>query len=237
MGKEKYFFDFIQDKNGPHKISRRSYLEREKLGLLVIDMQNYMIDRLYTGKWSSRGSEDYYYGRTEKTVIPNIIKLISFFRKNDLKIIYTRITSSNKNFADVPSTAKKNLVDEDNIDINGNRWTLYIEDDASFIDQRLKPASDDIVIFKGGSGAFCSAEMDLILRSNNISRLVFTGGLTDACVSSSLRQAWDRGYLCTIAEDACIASCKEDHDAEIRILGKYYAWVTNTDEVLKYLGS
>jgi nicotinamidase-related amidase len=235
MSKEKYFFDFIQDKNGPHKIARKSYLEIEKLALLVIDMQNYMIDHLYTGKWSSRGSGDYYYNRAEKTVIPNIIKLINFFRKKHSKIIYTRITSSNKNFADVPSTAKKNLVDEDNIDINGNRWTLYVEDNASLIEQRLKPSSDDIVIFKGGSGAFCSSEMDLILRSNNISRLIFTGGLTDACVSSSLRQAWDRGYLCTVAEDACIASCKEDHDAEIRILGKYYAWVTNTDEILKYL--
>jgi len=236
MSEKKYFFDFIQDKNGPHKIAMKSYLEKEKLALLVIDMQNYMIDHLYSGKWSSRGSEDYY-KRTEKAVIPNIIKLISFFREEDLKIIYTRITSSNKNFADVPSTAKKNLVDEDNIDINGNRWTLYIEDNASFIERRLQPSSDDIVIFKGGSGAFCSSEMDLILRSNNISRLIFTGGLTDACVSSSLRQAWDRGYLCTIPEDACIASCKEDHVAEIRILGKYYAWVTSTDEVLKNLNS
>ena len=237
MSTDKFFFDFVQDKNGPHKIARKSYLEKEKLALLIIDMQNYMIDHLYTGKWSSRGSGDYYYARAENIVIPNIIKLIDFFRKNDLKIIYTRITSMHKNFDDVPSTAKKNLVDEDNIDINGSRWTLYIEDNASFIEQRLKPGPDDIVIFKGGSGAFCSSEMDLILRSNNISRLIFTGGLTDACVSSTLRQAWDRGYLCTIPEDACLASCKEDHDAEIRILGKYYAWVTYTDEVLKYLVS
>ena len=185
MSTDKFFFDFVQDKNGPHKIARKSYLEKEKLALLIIDMQNYMIDHLYTGKWSSRGSGDYYYARAENIVIPNIIKLIDFFRKNDLKIIYTRITSMHKNFDDVPSTAKKNLVDEDNIDINGSRWTLYIEDNASFIEQRLKPGPDDIVIFKGGSGAFCSSEMDLILRSNNISRLIFTGGLTDACVSLS----------------------------------------------------
>jgi len=52
----------------------------------------------------------------------------------------------------------------------------------------------------------------------NISRIIFTGGLTDACVSSTVRQAWDRGYLCTVAEDACIASNKDDHDAEIKIL-------------------
>ena len=130
------------------------------------------------------------------------------------------------------STAKKNLVDEENIDADGNRWTLYVDDKASLIEKRLEPSQEDIVVYKGGSGAFCSSELDLILRSNNISRLIFTGGLTDACVSSSLRQAWDRGYLCTIPEDACISSCKEDHEAEIRILGKYYAWVAATDELL-----
>ncbi len=77
--------------------------------------------------------------------------------------------------------------------------------------------------------------MDMVLRSNNISRIIFCGGLIDACVSSSLRQAWDRGYLCTVIEDACIVSYKEDHDAEIKILGKYYAWVTIADEVINYL--
>jgi nicotinamidase-related amidase len=235
MNADNYFFDFIKDKNGPHKIAEESYLEIDKLALMVIDMQNYMIDDIYAGKWSSRDSTDYYYKRAEKKVIPNTVKLIDYFRKKDLKVIYTRITSTNSSFADVPSTAKKNLVDEDNIDKNGKRWTLYSKDRASFIEKRLKPSPDDIVLFKGGSGAFCSSEMDLVLRSNNISRLIFTGGLTDACVSSTLRQAWDRGYLCTIAEDACIASCREDHDAEIRILGKYYAWVTSTVELLKKL--
>jgi len=232
---EKYFFDFTLDKYGPHKISRASYLEKSKLALMVIDMQNYMTEHTYTGKWSSRGSEDYYYNRAEKTVIPNIIRLINCFRENSLKVIYTRIASLDEAFADVPSTAKKNLVDEENIDINGKRWTLHEKDRASFIEERLKTAAGDIVVLKGGSGAFCASEMDLILRSNNISRLVFTGGLTDACVSSSLRQAWDRGYLCSVAEDACIASCSQDHDAEIRILGKYYAWVASTREILSGL--
>jgi len=233
----KYYFDFIVDKEGPHKISKESYLEKARLALMIIDMQNYMTENLYTGKWSSRGSEDYYYKRAEETVIPNLAKLISFFRENKIRIVYTRIASLDENFADVPSTAKKNLVDEDNMDINGKRWTLHYKDRASFIEKRLEPAINDVVVLKGGSGAFCSSEMDLVLRSNNISRIVFTGGLTDACVSSSLRQAWDRGYLCTVIEDACIASCKEDHDAEIKILGKYYAWVATTGELLNYLSS
>ncbi len=235
MDTDKYTFDFIGDKQGPHKILKASYLEKSKLVLMIIDMQNYMTDHAYRGKWSSKGSDEYYYSRTEKIVIPNIERLLKYFRESKLQVVYTRIASLDENFLDVPSTSRKNLVDEENIDVNGNRWTLYEKDSASFIEKKLQPSNYDIVVIKGGSGAFCSSEMDLILRSNNISRIIFCGGLTDACVSSSLRQAWDRGYLCTVIEDACIASCKEDHDAEIKILGKYYAWVAKTNEVLNYL--
>jgi len=230
-----YYYDFKLNKEGPHKISIESYLEKQKLALMVIDMQNYMTQHKYTGKWSSRGSDDYYYNRCENIVIPNLIKLINFFRENSMKVIFTRIASLDKNFSDAAPTAKKNLVDDDNIDIYGKRWTLHIDDEASLIDDRIKPKENDIIVLKTGSGAFCSSEMDLILRSNNISRLILTGGLTDACVSSTTRQAWDRGYLCTVVEDACISSNKEDHAAEIRILGKYYAWIIDTDELIEKL--
>ncbi|MCL4386338.1 MAG: cysteine hydrolase [Actinobacteria bacterium] len=227
-----YYYDFKLDKNAPHKISIESYLEKQKLVLMVIDMQNYMTRHKYTGKWSSGGSDDYYYNRCENIVIPNLIKLINLFRESNMKVIYTRIASMDENFSDAPSTSKKNLVDDDNIDIEGKRWTLHFNDEASLIDERIKPKENDIVVLKTGSGAFCSSEMDLILRANNISRIIFTGGLTDACVSSTARQAWDRGYLCTVAEDACIASNKDDHDAEIKILGKYYAWITDTNNLI-----
>ena len=230
-----YFFDFAIDNSGPHKISFKSYIEKDKLALMVIDMQNYMTLSKYAGKWSSRGSNAYYYNRCENTAIPNITSLIDFFRNNNMKVIYTRIASQDENFADAPSTAKKNLIDDENIDIEGNRWTLHINDHASFIDERIKPHKDDIVVLKTGSGAFCSSGIDLILRSNNISRIVFCGGLTDACVSSSVRQAWDRGYLCSTVEDACISSSKEDHECEIRILGKYYSWITDTKDILSRL--
>lgn len=195
-------------------------------------MQNYMTQYRYSGKWSSRGAEDYYYIRCEKLIIPNLIKIVDFFRKNNIKIIYTRIASQDRSFADTPSTSKKNLVDEENIDREGRKWTLFKDEDASQIDTRIKPEENDIVIMKTGSGAFCSSEMDLILRSNNISKLIFSGGLTDACVSSTVRQAWDRGYLCTVLEDACISSSMDDHNAEIKILEKYYAWPVKTSEII-----
>jgi nicotinamidase-related amidase len=66
---------------------------------------------------------------------------------------------------------------------------------------------------------------------------MFCGGLTDACLSSSVREAYDRGYLCAVAEDACISPAAEDHEAALRSLGKFYGWVARTDELIAGMGS
>jgi nicotinamidase-related amidase len=225
-------YDFILDKEGPKGISLESWLEKEKLALIIIDMQNYMIDRKYRGKYSANGSDDYYYSRFENIVLPNILKLIKKFRELRLKIIYTRIASLDKNHADVPGLSRKYLLDKDNTDTEGKRWTFYHTEHSNMIEDRIKPAQEDIVVLKTGSGAFCSSNMDLILRCNNISRLIFVGGLTDACVSSSVREAFDRGYLNTLVEDACITSTKEDHKYALKSLAKFYARVVDTKSLL-----
>ena len=95
--------------------------------------------------------------------------------------------------------------------MNGNQYHLLHDEEKSRIDERITPGPGNLVVAKTASGAFCSSELDLVLRSNGISRLVFTGRLTDACIASSVRQAYDRGYLCCVVEDACIASSAEDH--------------------------
>ena len=115
------------------------------------------------------------------------------------------------------------------------KYSMYYTEFPSLIDDKVKPLPNDIEIIKSASGAFSSSNIDLILRSNNISRLVVVGGLTDACVASTVRGAYDRGYLCTIVDDACITATQEDHDAAMRGLDKYYGWVTKTEEVLKHL--
>ncbi len=227
-----YEYDYILDKNGPKGISEKSWLEKDKLAMIIIDVQNYITNKKYRGKYSSDGEDDYYYNRLENTVLPNIQKILKRFRELEIKIIYTRIASQSKKLIDVPGLGRKYLADENNLDKDGKRWTLYYDEHSSEVDKRIEPTQEDIVIMKTGSGAFSSSEMDLILRNNNISRLVFTGGLTDACISSTVRGAFDRGYLSTIIEDACITSTKEDHDGALRSLDRFYGWVTSTDDLL-----
>ncbi len=97
-----YKFDYILDKNGPKGISVESWLENNKLALVIIDVQNYITNKKYRGKYSSDGADDYYYNRLKNTVLPNILKIIKRFRELGIKIVYTRIASHLEHFKTYP---------------------------------------------------------------------------------------------------------------------------------------
>jgi nicotinamidase-related amidase len=211
-----YKYSFDLDPDGPKGISIKSWLNPDKLALLIIDVQNYITSEEYSGQYSSSSNEDYY-KRIENTSLPNIKKLINVFKKSNLQIIYTRNASINKFNLDVPGLSKMRYSEELK-DAKGNNYHLLEDEFGSKIDKRIEPCEKDIVLLKTSSGAFCSSNIDLILRNNNISSLVITGGLTDACVSTSVREASDKGYLCIVLEDACICSSVEDHKAALKSL-------------------
>ncbi len=228
---DKYVFDYNLNVEHPRGIDLSSWLEKKKLGVVIIDLQNYITQQKYSGKWSSGGSDSYYYNRINNIVLPNVKKLVTFFRKAGVRIIYTRIASTDLNLLDVPGIGRKVLAQELE-DNRGSKYHLHCKEHSSQIDKNVAPRDRDIVILKSSSGAFCSSNFDLILRANNISRLIFAGGMTDACVSSTVREAYDRGYLPVVVEDGCIAANKEDHLAALRSIKKYYAWVTSTSDLL-----
>jgi nicotinamidase-related amidase len=73
-------YDYICDPDGPRGISLESWLERERLALLVIDVQNYITLPEYSGVWTASEGDSYYYSRASGTVLPNIVRLAAAFR-------------------------------------------------------------------------------------------------------------------------------------------------------------
>jgi nicotinamidase-related amidase len=88
-------------------------------------------------------------------------------------------------------------------------WGAAIVDD-------LAPAEGDIVIEgKRGLDTFASTNLDFILRSKGIQTVIIGGFLTNCCVESTMRSAYENGYRVITLTDCTAATSPEEHDNAI----------------------
>jgi nicotinamidase-related amidase len=80
----------------------------------------------------------------------------------------------------------------------------------------LTPGADDIVVEgKRGLDAFASTNLDFILRSKGVETIALGGFLTNCCVESTMRSAYERGYEVVTLTDCVAATSAEEHDNAI----------------------
>lgn len=101
----------------------------------------------------------------------------------------------------------KGVVDTNSF-VKGSWGAAIVEDVA--------PAEGDIVIEgKRGLDAFGSTNLDFILRSKGIRTIVLGGFLTNCCVESTMRSAYERGYEVITLTDGVAATSEAEHDNAI----------------------
>ena len=87
---------------------------------------------------------------------------------------------------------------------------------AAIIDQ-LAPQKGDIVIEgKRGLDTFASTNLDFILRSKGIKTVVLGGFLTNCCVESTMRTAYEHGFEVITLTDCVAATSPEEHHNAIK---------------------
>jgi len=86
-----------------------------------------------------------------------------------------------------------------------------------FIDE-LQPEGGEAVYDKTGYGAFFSTTLGRDLTAKGIKATILTGVTTDCCVTSTLREALDRGFDCMVVEDGVAAASDRRHDAALDII-------------------
>ncbi|GMH62594.1 hypothetical protein TrST_g11267 [Triparma strigata] len=80
----------------------------------------------------------------------------------------------------------------------------------------MAPAEGDIVVGgKTGLCGFSSTNLDMVLRQNGITKIALCGFLTNCCVESSMRSAYELGYDVTTLTDCVAATSVEAQDATI----------------------
>ncbi|MFV0407514.1 MAG: cysteine hydrolase family protein [Propioniciclava sp.] len=102
----------------------------------------------------------------------------------------------------------------------------------------LAPAAGEAVLDKPGKGSFYATDLETLLRSQGIERLVITGVTTEVCVQSTAREANDRGFDCLILSDCTASYFPEFHTSALTMFaaqGGIVGWVTDSAALLSAL--
>jgi len=190
-------------------------LNTGSVALMVIDMQKGFIEE--------NAAMEVPPGRS---IIPNIRKLITLCRANDIPVIYTRFVYSTK----VP-----NLIGELHDQHKPPVRCCMLGDPSVEIVEELKPLEKELVVDKHGYDAFYNTNLDYALRSLNIKQLIFTGVMTDICVLSTATSALHYEYQVWVASDATATIWDNVQEVTLDLCERAYGMVENTKSLIKLI--
>lgn len=197
---------------------------RGETALLLVDMQRIWCEPGLDPSHPKADANSYYFSRLRSTVIPNQVRLLTAARASGIEVIHTLIEALTPDGRDRSPDHKLS----DILVPKGMPEGRVIPE--------LTPLDTEIILPKTSSGVFNSTNIDYVLRNLGIRYLIIAGVLTDQCIDMAMRDGADKGYFCTVPEDACTTYSEARHKAALAAFGGY-GWVTDTNAALKHIAA
>ncbi|MFV0380963.1 MAG: cysteine hydrolase family protein [Breznakia sp.] len=199
----------------------------EDTALVIIDMQR---DFCAKGGFGESLGNDI---TPTASIIPTVKKVLDFARENELLVIHTR----EGHRADLSDLLESKRRRSPSIGEDGPMGRILVRGEYGHdIVDELTPIEGEPIIDKPGKGAFYQTDLELILKVNNIKRLVVCGVTTHVCVHTTIREANDRGFECLMIEDGTATFDPKDQIASIRMInqqGGIFGWTCTSAKLLK----
>ena len=126
--------------------------------------------------------------------------------------------------------------------------TFFLPDTEGVdIHKCVQPKSTEAVVIKHFPNSFRETTLKKHLEDNGITQLIVAGMMTHMCVDTTVRAAFDLGYTCTLAHDACATrtlaladqtvTAEHVHLAFMAALNGVFASVRSTEDICKDLSA
>lgn len=184
---------------------------QQHTALLVMDFQRKMMERL----------------ADPTDLLNNVARAITGARKAGIPVIYVGLMFR-------PGYPE---INEKNPAIGYVKKTgLFIEgDEGTAIHPTVAPLPGETIIAKKRYSAFAGSDLDMVLKAQQVERLVLAGYSTSGVVLSTLKEAGDKDYQLTVLFDGCGDTDDEVHQLLMTKIFVRQAEVTTIDEWLKTL--
>jgi nicotinamidase-related amidase len=221
----------IYGKEVPTRLSE--LVDPEKTALLFIDMQNDCCSP--GGAADAAGGDISIYRDT----IPCAAALAEVCREIGVPVIHVGMHAKPRGESDSPAWLRLRVRTNRNFDPNNEGiWNCMIEGTwgAEFVPE-LTPREGEPVIWKRRSSAFFETELDDVLRSLGVDRVLVAGCTTEGCVESTVRDLSFRDYFGIVLSDCVGSDVPELHEASMLVMSAYRADVATSVEVMEIWGA
>ncbi|MFQ5965590.1 MAG: isochorismatase family protein [Candidatus Scalinduaceae bacterium] len=161
-----------------------------------------------------------YFSSIAEPILKNVISLIEVCRSQGIKVFYTRHGHKRVNDGSMLSKWWGDL-----IVYESEEWELI---------NGLDAASED-VIDKDRYNAFHGTDLDQRLQSVCAKDIILSGVMTNCCVETTARSAFDHDYGVFVVADACATADDELHIATLKNLAYGFAYIVDTKRMLEFL--
>jgi len=200
--------------------------------LLVIDMQRDFVD---PGGFGEALGNDV--SLLRRTIAP-IRAVLAAARAKGLLVVHTR-EGHRPDLADLPESKRLRGRLELKIGDPGPMGRLLVRGERGHgIVDELAPAPGEPVVDKPGKGAFYATDLGAILQHRGVRQLVVCGVTTEVCVTTTVREANDRGYDCLVLEDCVGSYFPEFHKSALAMIaaqGGIFGWVGGSKDFIAAL--
>jgi len=151
-------------------------------------------------------------------------RLLTYFRKERLPVVHLQHISTSKDA------------------------TFFLPDtDGVTFHENVRPLVTETIIQKHFPNGFRDTNLNECLESRGVDGLVVCGMMSHMCIDATVQAAFDKGYSCLVAHNACATKnlsfdgvaipAAHVHGAYMAALAAVYAKVLGAAEIIEILGA